>query len=205
MVKLAGNALDEVRRRVQQATLGRRGHKDDPLYRIGGPCSLVSSSNDVPQEVVRRILDHDSPQTAHYARLHDTTVRRHWEEARKVDAAGETRHPRPRRSFGRGRWGQAAPGPGHPSFAERILRAAGAERLPARERLPDLPDVHHHRRVPAPTPGHRSEVHQIISAAEARGQSRLVEMNRQVADNLDKIITTLEADTGQPDGARDAG
>ncbi len=26
--------LDEVRRRVQQATLGRRGHKDDPLYRI---------------------------------------------------------------------------------------------------------------------------------------------------------------------------
>jgi transposase len=33
-VKLAGNALDEVRRRVQQATLGRRGHKDDPLYRV---------------------------------------------------------------------------------------------------------------------------------------------------------------------------
>ncbi|MGH3949976.1 MAG: ISL3 family transposase [Pseudonocardiaceae bacterium] len=34
VVKLAGNALDEVRRRVQQATLGRRGHKDDPLYRV---------------------------------------------------------------------------------------------------------------------------------------------------------------------------
>src|SRR4051795_12756555 len=34
VVKLAGNALDEVRRRVQQATLHRRGHKDDPLYRI---------------------------------------------------------------------------------------------------------------------------------------------------------------------------
>jgi hypothetical protein len=40
--------------------------------------------------VVRRILDHDSPQmTAHYARLHDTTVRRHWEAARKVDITGE--------------------------------------------------------------------------------------------------------------------
>ena len=51
---------------------------------------LVTSFNrDVPQEVVRRILDHDSPQmTAHYARLHDTTVRRHWEAARKVDIAG---------------------------------------------------------------------------------------------------------------------
>jgi len=33
VVKLAGQALDEVRRRVQQATLGRRGHKDDPLPR----------------------------------------------------------------------------------------------------------------------------------------------------------------------------
>ncbi|WND56268.1 tyrosine-type recombinase/integrase [Mycolicibacterium vanbaalenii] len=32
-------------------------------------------NRDVPQEVVRRILDHDSPQmTAHYARMHDTTV-----------------------------------------------------------------------------------------------------------------------------------
>ena len=34
VVKLAGNALDEVRRRVQQTTLGRRGHKDDPPYKI---------------------------------------------------------------------------------------------------------------------------------------------------------------------------
>ncbi|GAA2009229.1 hypothetical protein GCM10009799_41330 [Nocardiopsis rhodophaea] len=43
-------------------------------------------NRDVPQEVVRRILDHDSHEmTAHYARLHDTTVRRHWEKARKVN------------------------------------------------------------------------------------------------------------------------
>lgn len=34
VVKLAGQALDEVRRRVQQAVLGRRGHKDDPLYKV---------------------------------------------------------------------------------------------------------------------------------------------------------------------------
>jgi len=34
VVRLAHNALDEVRRRVQQATLGRRGQKDGPLYRI---------------------------------------------------------------------------------------------------------------------------------------------------------------------------
>ena len=33
LVKLAGEKLDLVRRRVQQETLGHRGHKHDPLYR----------------------------------------------------------------------------------------------------------------------------------------------------------------------------
>ena len=30
------HARDEVRRRTQRSTLERRGHKDDPLYRIRG-------------------------------------------------------------------------------------------------------------------------------------------------------------------------
>jgi Transposase len=34
VVKLAGQALDEVRRRVQQQTLHRRGLKEDPLYKV---------------------------------------------------------------------------------------------------------------------------------------------------------------------------
>ena len=34
IVKLAGHAVDEVRRRVQQEIHGHRGRKDDPLYRI---------------------------------------------------------------------------------------------------------------------------------------------------------------------------
>ena len=34
VVKLGSQMLDEVRRRVQQDTLGHRGHKFDPLYRI---------------------------------------------------------------------------------------------------------------------------------------------------------------------------
>ncbi len=51
----------------------------------------------------------------------------------------------------------------------------------------------------------RQQVIQIISAAEARGQQRLAEMNRQVAGNLDQIIATLEtqADTSGT-GAADA-
>ncbi|HZA86708.1 MAG TPA: ISL3 family transposase, partial [Acidimicrobiales bacterium] len=34
VIRLANAALDEVRRRTQQATTGHRGRKDDPLYRI---------------------------------------------------------------------------------------------------------------------------------------------------------------------------
>ena len=33
VVKLANSKLDECRRRVQNATMGHRGHKADPLYR----------------------------------------------------------------------------------------------------------------------------------------------------------------------------
>ena len=40
----------------------------------------------------------------------------------------------------------------------------------------------------------RQQTLQIITAAEAAGQARVAEMNRQVAGNLDKIIASLEAD-----------
>ena len=51
----------------------------------------------------------------------------------------------------------------------------------------------------------RQQVIQIISAAQARGQQRLAEMNRQVLGNLDQIIAALEtpADPGGT-GAADA-
>ncbi len=42
---------------------------------------------------------------------------------------------------------------------------------------------------------------QIITAAQAAGHGRVAEMNRQVAGNLDKIITTLEADDDGREGA----
>jgi len=36
VVRLGSQVLDEVRRRCQQSTLGRRGNKDEPLYKIRG-------------------------------------------------------------------------------------------------------------------------------------------------------------------------
>lgn len=43
----------------------------------------------------------------------------------------------------------------------------------------------------------RQQLIQIISAAEARGQARLAEMNQQVLGNLDKVITALADDEPQ--------
>ena len=47
----------------------------------------------------------------------------------------------------------------------------------------------------------RQATWQIISAAEAAGHVRVAEMNRQVAGNLDKIITALENEEPDDKGA----
>jgi hypothetical protein len=150
---------------------------------------------DVPQEVVRRILDHDShAMTQHYARLSDTTIRRHWEKARKVSATGQAVTLEPDGPLAEAAWAK-----------QRIGRATqalpnGYCQLPMVKSCPHanscltcpmfvttaefLPQHHAQRKTTL----------QIISTAEAAGHGRVAEMNRQVAANLDKIITALEAD-----------
>jgi len=142
-------------------------------------------------------LDHDSHvMTAHYARLSDTTIRRHWEAARKVNISGETVTLDPDGPLAEAAWAK-----------QRVSRATqalpnGYCGLPVVKTCPHanacltcpmfittpefLPQHHQHRR----------QVLQIISAAEARGQQRLAEMNQQVLANLDQIITALEDDHG---------
>lgn len=165
------------------------------------------ANKDVPQEVVRVLLDHSSGEmTAHYARLHDDTVRRHWEAARKVNTQGETITIDPDGPLAEANWAK-----------QRLGRATqalpnGYCGLPVQTTCP-----HANACLTCPLfvttaeflPQHRAqrqETLQIISAAKARGQSRLVEMNQQVLSNLDNIITTLEAepDTDGQEGA-DAG
>lgn len=152
-------------------------------------------NRDVPQEVVRRILDHDSPQmTAHYARLHDTTVRRHWEAARKVDITGQTVLVDLDGPLAEAAWAKQRLG--------RVTQALpnGFCGLPVQKSCP-----HANACLTCPmfvTTGeflpqhrsHRQQVLQIITAAGARGQARLVETNQQVLGSLDRIITALDDD-----------
>jgi integrase len=152
-------------------------------------------NRDVPQEVVRRILDHESLQmTARYARLHDTTVRRHWEQARKVNITGDTVILDPDGPLADAAWTK-----------QRLSRATqalpnGYCGLPLAKSCP-----HANACLACPMflttaeflPEHRQQRQatlQIITRAEAEGHTRLAEMNRQVADNLAKIIDALEAD-----------
>ena len=153
-------------------------------------------NRDVPQEVVRRILDHDSAQmTGHYARLHDTTVRRQWEAARKVDIHGATVTLDPAGPLAEAAWAK-----------QRLGRATqalpnGYCGLPVQQSCP-----HANACLTCPMflttgeflPQHRQQRQQtlqLITAAEARGQQRLAEMNRQVLHNLDNIITALDQPT----------
>jgi len=63
VVRLGTQVVDEVRRRVQQDTLGRRGHKHDPLYKIRGLLRHgVEHLTENQQAKLSRCLDAGDPQ-----------------------------------------------------------------------------------------------------------------------------------------------
>ena len=160
---------------------------------------------DVPQEVVRRILDHDShAMTAHYARLSDTTIRKHWEKARKVNATGQTVTLDPEGPLAEAAWAKQRIGRATQALPNGYCSLPLVKTCPHANACLTCPMfvttaefLPQHRQ-------HHQQVLQIISAAEARGQTRQVEMNRQVADNLERIITSLEDDAQQPEVTADA-
>lgn len=162
-------------------------------------------NRDVPQEVVRKILDHDSHQmTAHYARMHDTTVRRHWEKAHKVNINGERVILDPDGPLAEAAWAkqrvgratQALPN-GYCSLpvVKTCPHANACLTCPMFITTPEFLPQHHQQ---------RQQVLQIISAAEARGQQRLAEMNQQVLNNLDRIIAALDQDGDDQEARADA-
>ena len=105
------------------------------VFSTVGTLLSTSFNRDVPQHIVQKILDHDSPEmTAHYARLSDKTVREHWEKARKVSAAGEPVRISPGGPLGDAAWASTschAP-PRHCPTA--TASSPWSEDLPARQR-----------------------------------------------------------------------
>lgn len=150
----------------------------------------------VAQHVIQRLLGHASPQmTARYATLHDTTVRRAFDEycRQRVNLAGEriiydpagitadaewTKHnlTRVQASLPNGYCGrppqQDCP---HPNACLTC---------PDFQTTPAFLDVHRRQ---------RDETRILIATAEADGQFRLAANHRQVHDNLDQLIDALNA------------
>ena len=174
---------------------GRPVHLTPHQWRHSFGTRLIN--RDVPQEVVRVLLDHTSGEmTAHYARLHDTTVRRHWERAGKVNVQGEIVTIDPDGPLAEANWAK-----------QRLARATqalpnGYCGLPVQRTCP-----HANACLTCPMfistakflPQHRQQRQQtlqIITAAEARGQARVAEMNRQVLTSLDRMIAALESEPG---------
>jgi integrase len=158
-------------------------------------CRLIN--RDVPQEVIRVLLDHQSTQmTEHYARITDQTVRRRWEQAVKVNINGERVEIEPDGPLAQAAWAKTRYG-----LATQTL-PHGYCGLPVQKSCPHanacltcpvfltgpefLPELHEHRR----------RTHALIDTAQTAGHTRVVQMNTQVVANLDRMINGIEDGPG---------
>jgi len=133
--------------------------------------------------------------TAHYARLHDDTVRRQWERARKVDINGDEVTISPDYPLADPEWTkqhlsratQALPnGYCGPPLQLNCPHANACLTCPVFITTPEF------------LPQHREQLdltRGIIERAQQRGQLRLVEMNQRTPDNLTKISGSVENDS----------
>jgi integrase len=173
--------------------LGRPVHVTAHQFRHTAATRWIN--HDVPQEVVRRLLDHTShTMTAVYARLADTTIREQWERAQKINIRGEPVDTSIDGPLADAEW-----------MKQNLARAKmalpnGYCGLPLQKSCP-----HANACLTCPLfvttteflPQHHKQLHDtrtLIARAEADGHTRLAEMNRTVETNLLTIITTLEAD-----------
>ena len=159
-------------------------------------CRLIN--RDVPQEVIRVLLDHESTEmTAHYARITDQTVRRHWQAATKVNINGERVSIDPEGPLAQAQWAKTRYG-----IATQTL-PNGYCGLPLQRSCPHanacltcpvfltgpefLPELRQQRR----------RTLTLIDVSKRGGQTRMVEMNQQVLTNLDQMISEVEKATAE--------
>ena len=176
----------------------RAPHSKNPLtsnfsekIQITAACRLIN--RDVPQEVVRVLLDHESQaMTAHYARITDQTVRRRWEQATKVNIKGERVTLDPDGPLAQAEWAKTRYG-----IATQTL-PNGYCGLPLQRSCPHanacltcpvfltgpefLPELREQR--------HRTLT--LIDVSRSNGHSRMLEMNQQVLTNLERMIGEIE-------------
>lgn len=153
-------------------------------------------NRDVPQEVIRVLLDHESTQmTSHYAKITDQTIRRHWEMATKVNIKGERVTLDPDGPLAQAQWAKT-----RYAMATQTL-SNGYCGLPVQKSCPHanacltcpvflsgaefLPELREQRQ----------RTLTLIDVSAGKGHTRVVEMNQRVLTNLDRMIGEIEKDT----------
>lgn len=182
--------------------LGRPVHLTPHQWRHTFATRLIN--RDVPQEVIRVLLDHESTRmTAHYAKITEQTVRRHWEQATKVNINGERVSIAPDGPLAQAQWAKT-----RYAMATQTL-SNGYCGLPIQKSCPHanacltcpvfitgpefLPELRQQR--------HRTLT--LVEVSEGNRQTRVAEMNKQVLTNLDRMISEIEKDNDNE--ATDAG
>jgi hypothetical protein len=158
---------------------------------------LVNS--EVPLDIVRRLLDHNSPEmTARYAQLKEQTLRREWEcYQHRINVRGEVVALDPNGPLSDAAWAK-----------ENLARAKqtlpnGSCGLPLQQTCPH-PNAcltcDHVLTTTEHLPVHREQLartRELLATARERGQQRLIDMNEPVELNLVRIIDGLQRLTNE--------
>lgn len=149
---------------------------------------------DVPQHVVQKLLDHStSEMTAHYARLRDDKLREAWLKVRKINVNGDVVELDDAHPLADVAWTRAGLAKAKQTLPNGYCgmpihspceHANPCLTCPLFLTTPEFLPQHQHQRVATV---------ELITKAEAEGHHRVVEKNKEVLGNLDRIITACES------------
>ena len=149
----------------------------------------------VPQHVVQKMLGHASPQmTARYATIHDATVRAAFDDyqQRRVDIHGDRLPFDPHGPSAEAEWIKHNLARVQASLPNGYCGRPPQQDCPHPNACLTCPDF---QTTATFLPIHRRQhdnTLELIDLAEQRGAGRLADNHRKVADNLTRIIATLE-------------
>lgn len=155
---------------------------------------LINSG--VPQHIVQRMLGHASPHmTAHYARVHDATIREEFDryQRQRVNITGQLISYDPDALTASAEWVKHNLSQVRDSLPNGYCGRPPQQDCPHPNACLTCPDF---QTTPQFLDIHRRQATanlNLISRADANGQTRLAASLRQVQANLDKIIPALEA------------
>jgi len=202
LIPLSAKAAAAIRSQLAhwQRVIGLRDQAGQPVTVTGHQfrhtlgTRLINSG--VPQHVVQKLLGHASPHmTAHYARIHDTTIREAFDhyQRQRVNINGQTLGSDPDAPTAAAEWVKHNLSRIRDSLPNGYCGRPPQQDCPHPNACLTCPDF---QTTPEFLDIHRRQATtnlSLITRAEANGQSRLAANLHQVQNSLDRIIPALEA------------